>query len=118
MAKNTVLKSKHSININVQVVLFEEDNMWVAYCPALELSSYGDDQREAKKAFDEAMNIFLSETDRKGTLERYLLKLGWQLQQKPKLVYNQPVFSLQENQKLLQKNPKIYNERVAIPVAS
>lgn len=117
MAKNTFAKSKNSININVQVVLFQEDDMWVAYCPALELSSYGDSQKDAKNAFDEAMTIFLKETDRKGTLERYLLKLGWQLQQKPKPVYNQPSFSLKDNQRLLRKNPHIYNERVAIPVA-
>lgn len=94
MAKNTVSKSKSSVTISVQVLLFKEDDVWVAYCPALELSSYGDDQDDAKKAFDEAMNIFLEETDRKGTLERYLLKLGWQLQQKPKPVYHQPNFSL------------------------
>lgn len=117
MTKNTVSKSKNSININIQVVLFQEDNMWVAYCPALEISSYGDDQKDAKAAFDEAMAIFINETDRKGTLERYLLKLGWQLQQKPKPVYNQPNFSLQENQRLLRKNPQIYNEKIAIPVA-
>jgi hypothetical protein len=89
----------------------------VAYCPALELSSYGDDQNDAKEAFGEAMKIFLSETDRKGTLERYLLKLGWQLQQKPKPMYNQPSISLLENRRLLLKNPHIYNEKVALPVA-
>ncbi len=117
MAKNTVSKNRNSINVNVQVVLFQEDGIWVAYCPALELSSYGDDENDAKEAFEEAMQIFLSETDRKGTLERCLLKLGWQLQQKPRPMYNQPNLSLQENKRLLRKNPHIYNERVAIPVA-
>lgn len=117
MAKNALSPNRNSVNVNVQIVLFQEDGMWVAYCPALELSSYGDDQEEAKEAFEEAMKIFLSETNRKGTLERYLLKLGWQLQQKPKLMYNQPNLSLQKNRRLLRKNPQIYNERVAIPVA-
>lgn len=117
MAKNTVSKNRNSINVDVQVILFQEDGIWVAYCPALELSSYGDDETDAKEAFEEAMQIFLSDTDRKGTLERYLLKLGWQLQQKPRPMYNQPNLSLQENKRLLRKNPHIYNERVAIPVA-
>lgn len=103
MAKNTVSKLRNSINVTVQVVLFQEDGIWVAYCPALELSSYGDDKDDAREAFEAAMKIFLSETDRKGTLERYLLKLGWQLQQKPRPIYNQPNFSLQENKKLAQK---------------
>lgn len=117
MANNTVLKNRNTVKVDVQIVLFQEDETWVAYCPALELSSYGDNEQEAKKAFDEAMDIFLSETNRKGTLERCLLKLGWQLQLKPKPVYNQPNIPLQENKRILLKNPHIYNERVSIPVA-
>lgn len=116
MAENVVLKTKSSINIIIEVALFEEDGIWVAYCPALELSSYGKDKEDAKSALDEAMGIFLKETDRKGTLERYLLKLGWQLQQKPKPVYNQPRRTIQENKRLLRRSPHIYNERVAIPL--
>ncbi len=117
MSVNTLQKDKYSLNINVEVALFKEAGTWVAYCPALEVSSYGDDKKEAKEAFEEAMQIFLSETERKGTLEKYLLKLGWQLQQKPIAVYNQPHFSIQDNKRLLEKNPLIYNEKIAIPVA-
>ncbi|HXR85219.1 MAG TPA: hypothetical protein VN722_12975 [Hanamia sp.] len=117
MSVNTLQKDKYSLNINVEVALFKEGVTWVAYCPALEVSSYGDDKKEAKEAFEEAMQIFLSETERKGTLEKYLLKLGWQLQQKPIPVYNQPHFSIQDNKRLLEKNPLIYNEKIAIPVA-
>jgi len=117
MARNKLSHIRNSINVNVQVVLFQEDGIWVAYCPALELSSYGDNQDEAREAFDEAMKIFLSETDRKGTLERYLLKIGWQLQQKPRPLYNQPNLSLQDNKRIMRKNPQFYNERVAIPLA-
>ncbi len=76
MPRNTVSKNKNAINLNVQVILFEENGIWVAYCPALELSSCGDDDNDAKKTFEQEMRIFLKETDRKGTLERYLLKLG------------------------------------------
>lgn len=117
MPKVIIQKNRNSVNVNVQVALFQEDGIWVAYCPALEVSSYGDEKDEAKQAFDEAMQIFLAETERKGTLEKYLLKLGWQLQQKPKPMYNQPHLSIQENRRLLKKRPLIYNEKVAIPVA-
>jgi predicted RNase H-like HicB family nuclease len=117
MSVNTLQKNQNSLNISVEVALFKEDEIWVAYCPALEVSSYGDDKKEAKEAFEEAMQIFLAETQRKGTLEKYLLKLGWQLQQKPRPVYNQPHFSIEDNKRLLEKNPLIYNEKVTIPVA-
>lgn len=117
MNNNLLKKNKNSIITHVQVVLFKEEETWVAYCPALELSSYGVNKEDAKAAFEEAMNIFIEETERKGTLERFLLKLGWQLQQKPKAVYNQPLFPLEKNQEIFRKNPQIYNERIAIPVA-
>ena len=117
MKKNILQKDRNLLNVSVEVALFQEDDIWVAYCPALEVSSYGDDKDEAKESFEEAMQIFLAETERKGTLEKYLLKLGWQLQQKPKVMYNQPQQTLQENRKLLKKSALIYNERKAIPVA-
>jgi predicted RNase H-like HicB family nuclease len=116
MVKNTLQKERNSLNVSVEVALFQEDGIWVAYCPALEVSSYGDNKDEAKDAFEEAMQIFLAETERKGTLEKYLLKLGWQLQQKPKPVYNQPHISIKGNSRLLKRSAQIYNERVAIPV--
>jgi predicted RNase H-like HicB family nuclease len=117
MSKNAILKSKNAINIQVQVAVFQEGEFWVAYCPSLELSSYGEDLEDAKQAFDAALSIFLKETDRKGTLERCLLRLGWQLQMKPKAIYHQPSMTLRNSQKLLRKNPQIFNERVAIPMA-
>ncbi len=117
MTKNLVQENREILHVTVQVALFQEDGIWVAYCPAFEVSSYGDEKGEAKQAFEEAMQIFLAETERKGTLEKYLLKLGWQLQQKPKPIYIQPNLSIQENKRLIKKNTQIYNERVAIPVA-
>ncbi len=117
MIKNLLQKDRISLQINVQVALFQEDGIWVAYCPALEVSSYGDEKEEAKQGFEEAMQIFLIETERKGTLEKCLLKLGWQLQQKPKPLYNQPTISIEENSRLARKSALFYNERVAIPLA-
>jgi predicted RNase H-like HicB family nuclease len=75
MPKNTLTKHDKSITVNVEVVLFQENTAWVSYCPALELSSYGNTKAEAKKAFDEAMEIFLAETIEKKTLEKSLLEL-------------------------------------------
>jgi hypothetical protein len=117
MTKNAIIKSKGAIQLQLQVAVFQDGDAWVAYCPSLELSTYGEDAAEAKQAFDSALSIFLKETDRKGTLERCLLRLGWHLQQKPKVVYHQPHLTLKANQKLLRRNPQIFNEKVAIPVA-
>ena len=109
-------KTQGVVHVQVEVLQFQENGIWVSYCPALELSSYGETPEEAKAAFDEAMEIFLEETNRKGTLERHLLKLGWKLQQKPKVLYDLPRQTLREQSRLLRKKPDIYKEQVALPI--
>jgi predicted RNase H-like HicB family nuclease len=112
--RQTLAKDHDSITVNLKVVIMQEDGHFVAYCPALNLSSYGDTEAEAKEAFDEALEIFLEETNRKGTLEKLLLKLGWQLQQIPKPSYKPPTFK----KSLVKSVPKsIFEEKVQIPVS-
>ncbi len=76
--------------IHVQVFVVEDGDYYVAYCPALQLSSYDTTPEGAKKSFDKAMKIFIEETERKGTLEKVLLGLGWTLKQKPSYRYQPP----------------------------
>jgi predicted RNase H-like HicB family nuclease len=109
-------KSNGDLHLNVEVALYIEDDIWVAYCPALNLSSYGDDQEDAIEAFKEAMTIFIKEVTRKGTLEKVLLQLGWTLQQKPQAIYDTPRQSLAGSQSLMDKHPHFVSLPVALPV--
>jgi predicted RNase H-like HicB family nuclease len=83
---------KKNTRVHVPVSFYKEGDYVVAYCPALELSSYGKTEEAAKRAFGRAVSIFLEETQRKGTLERVLLSLGWSLRQKPSCRYELPLF--------------------------
>jgi predicted RNase H-like HicB family nuclease len=100
--------------ISVQVLITQEDDCFVAYCPALELSSYADTETEAKKSFEEALSIFLTETERKGTLEKVLLGLGWTLRQKPSFQYQPPVLSKTDRSLIQSKRAKVLEEKVPI----
>lgn len=103
------------IEIGVQVLLKKEGRYYVAYCPALELSSYGTTESSAMKSFEEAMQIFLEETDRKGTLEKVLLGLGWTLKQKPIVSYKPPALPRSERSLLRSSGGRISEKRVSIP---
>lgn len=105
-----------TVEVSLEIALFQEDEIWVAYCPDLEISGYGDTEKEAKDSFDTMLDIFLKETHKKGTLEKCLLQLGWDLRQKPTPVYNRPAHSMKEQRELLSKNPNVYNDMVALPV--
>jgi hypothetical protein len=119
MAAKAIIKKDHnSVEVLLPVVIFQEGDQFVSYCPALELSSYGDSEQDAKEAFDEAVDIFIEETMRKGTLEKFLLKKGWLLRLKPQPLYEPPSLTLIESKKIVtRKNADVYNERINIPVA-
>ncbi len=87
------MKKNTTINANVEIFLTREDDYIVATCPALKISSYGKSEKEAKKNFNEAMNIFFEETNRKGTLEKVLVKYGWTISKKS---YEPPQYTTKE----------------------
>jgi predicted RNase H-like HicB family nuclease len=66
-----------SLQVELEVVFLKENNKFIAYCPALDLSSCGDTFEQAKKRIDEAAELFLEEIINSGTMEEVLLECGW-----------------------------------------
>jgi hypothetical protein len=114
----SVKKDLDSIEVLVEVVVFKENGHWIAYCPAFDLSTYGQSEADARHAFDDAMNIFIEETHNKGTLEKFLLQNGWQLQQRPAF-YKPPTLNMSDLgeyfPKMSKTGTKFLNERVSMP---
>lgn len=73
-------EAKKEIKVEVEVFCFEQDNMWVAYCPAFDWTTYADTLEEAQAAFPEALAILLEDLIQQKTLEQELLRLGWKLE--------------------------------------
>jgi len=80
-----------NIELKVEVLFIKEGEYIIAYCPALELSASGKTEKKAEKAFEELVEIFIEETHQRGTLEKVLLNLGWNLERVPKIMYRPPV---------------------------
>ena len=66
-----------SIVFNLPVSFLRESDQFVAYTPALDLSTSGHTLEEARKNFTEAVGIFFDEIIEMGTFEDVLLDLGW-----------------------------------------
>lgn len=69
-----------SIKFALPVSILKEGNSFIAYTPALDLSTFGDTFEDARKNFDEAVNIFFEELVKMGTVDEVLTGLGWQKQ--------------------------------------
>ena len=65
-----------TLTLQVEVFLIPEGEQVVAYCPALELSTYGDSVADVKTAFQDVLQIFVDDTTARGTLEKELLRLS------------------------------------------
>lgn len=76
------------LEFNLPVSVIKEGKNYVAYTPALDLSTSGKDYEEVKKRFHEIVNIFFEEIVKKGTMEEVLKELEWK---KIKTKWNPPI---------------------------
>ncbi|MFH1226029.1 MAG: hypothetical protein V1684_01955, partial [bacterium] len=83
------------LEIKLPVSILREGERFVAYTPALDLSTSGQSYEEVKKRFSEIVNIFFEELIKKNTIEEVLQDLGWQHIQTG---WNPPVMISQESQ--------------------
>ena len=58
--------------------LYEEDDQYIALCPELNVSSFGDTPDEALASLKEAVALFVEECHRLGTLSFVLEEAGYQ----------------------------------------
>ena len=64
--------------IKLSVSFIRQGKQVVAYSPALDLSTVGKSEKEAKRRFGNAVDIFFEELVEMGSLEKVLHGLGWQ----------------------------------------
>lgn len=60
------------IPIEYDMIIFKEDETYVAYCPELDISSCGNTTEHAKNMLKTAVKLFLEEAEKMGTLEDIL----------------------------------------------
>lgn len=71
------MHNKVLLQTNLPVSILRENSRYIAYTPALDLSTSAKSYKEAKKRFNEAVLIFFEELMEKGILKEALRDLGW-----------------------------------------
>lgn len=74
------------VELDVAIFLWEEDSVFYAYSPALDLTGYGLSQEEAKESFKIVLHEFIVYTHNKKTIFSELEKLGWAVNKRKKRV--------------------------------
>lgn len=101
--------------VEIFLILDKETGSVVAYCPALELSTYGDPDEDLIALWNEAFQIFIEDTAEKGTLDKLLLDLGWQLRKHPFPQYMLPRIS-PETFNEIRPFDRVLSQRLAFPL--
>lgn len=76
-----------SVKVSLQVLFFEEDNIYYAYMPSFDLTGYGKNEDEAKESLTIVLDEFIRYTLNKNTLFIEMQRLGWKVKSKKKPMY-------------------------------
>ena len=82
---------------SLPVSILKEGKRFIAYSPALDISTSGRSHVEARRRFAEASQIFFEEIMKAGTLEKALIELGWKKNKsrlQPPLVVSQEAYTI------------------------
>ena len=71
-----------NLPFSLPVVITKQGRRFVAYTPALDISTSGKSEKEVKEKFEELTNLFLEEIVEAGTANEVLAELGWKKEQK------------------------------------
>lgn len=74
--------AKPRFEFSLPVSIIKEGDSFIAYTPALDLSTVGDTLEDAQKRFQEAVELFFEEIAERGTVNEALTELGWQKEDK------------------------------------
>jgi hypothetical protein len=113
---------KNEIRATLQLFYYvDENDLHVLYCPALDLTGYGDDLDKAKASFDIVLEGYLRYTVNKGTLFEDLKKHGWKVKEKNKKASSPTVQDLLQRNKdfsalINNKSIQTFDKSVEIPV--
>jgi len=86
---------KNNLSFNLHVMITKQNKRFVAFTPALDISTSGKSVKEVKERFAELANVFLEEIFEAKTADDVLSELGWKKVQKqwnpPEIISSQSI---------------------------
>ena len=107
------------INVNLTVLLFKEDEIYIAYSPALDMSAFGETEEKAKEEFGNSMRSYITYCMNKKTLFKDLEAHGWTVKSRNRIKAptEEQLIKMNDtyNDIINNKNYKTIMEDMAIP---
>ncbi len=87
----------NKLSYRLPVIITKQNRRFVAYTPALDISTSGKTEKEVKERFEELVNIFFEEIIKANTVNDILSELGWKKVQRvwtPPQVVSSPFINM------------------------
>lgn len=78
--EQSIIVNGRNLEASLQVIFIQDEELITAFCPALQLSAYGENELDAKEAFDYALEVFFNDVGGPEGLMHELRKLGWAIE--------------------------------------
>ena len=75
-------KTKGTLEVSVSVYVFKENDVFVAYCPSLDLSGYDHTEEDARLDFEYHLQEYVKFQIEQDTLDKDLTNHGWEVKQR------------------------------------
>jgi hypothetical protein len=75
-------KTKGTLEVSVSVYVFKENDVFVAYCPSLDLSGYDQTEEAARADFEFVLQEYVKYQMQHDTLDKDLTRHGWEVKQR------------------------------------
>jgi hypothetical protein len=79
-------KGNEGIDVKLSLITFEEDGAQIVYCPALDITGYGNTDKEANDSFTISLDEFFTYTTHKKTFSEEMKRLGWKVKHNNKFM--------------------------------
>ena len=109
---------RKNINVQVDVIEYEDEGIFYAYSPALDLIGYGINLVEARQSWETILQEYFTYTMNKRTLTKDLLQRGW-IVRKGNKEFRPPAFSwlLKNNRELVEMYDKHNFQKTSLPIS-
>ncbi len=86
----------------LEIDVYKEGDTFIAYSPALRISTYAKSIEKVKERFTHLVDIFFDELKEKGTTKEVLAECGWKIATKPskRWIPPTPVAKIEEEVKI------------------
>jgi predicted nucleotide-binding protein (sugar kinase/HSP70/actin superfamily) len=116
----SINRGDHLVNIELNILIFEEESIHYVYSPALDLTGYGNSEKEAMQSFNTMLEEFVHYTENKKTVYKELERLGWTINTKKKRVHPPLEEQLLEDNEVyrdLKSQPNVYSSSTNVGLA-